>query len=114
MFLNSLAESHGDAAIGVVLSGGDPDGTLGVQAIKHHGGITFAQASESARFPGMPQHAIETDCVDFVLRPSEIVTSLIPCFPVPTRRHSSTAAVPKNDSRACLNPSSCASGESRC
>jgi two-component system, chemotaxis family, CheB/CheR fusion protein len=76
-FLTSLAEARADTAIGVVLSGGDADGTLGVQAIKHHGGITFAQAPESARFPGMPQHAIETECVDFVLRPREIARELM-------------------------------------
>jgi two-component system, chemotaxis family, CheB/CheR fusion protein len=30
------------------------------------------QQPESARFPTMPRHAIETGCVDFVLRPAEI------------------------------------------
>lgn len=72
LFFVSLAEARGDAAIGVVLSGGDADGTLGVQSIKHAGGITLAQSPESARFPGMPNNAIETGCVDFVGSPSEI------------------------------------------
>ena len=72
----SLAEEHGDGAIGVVLSGGDTDGALGIQAIKHGGGITFAQEPASARFPSMPRNAIATGCVDFVLRPNEIAREL--------------------------------------
>ena len=76
-FFTSLADERADAAIGVVLSGGDSDGALGVQAIKHAGGITFAQAPQSARFPGMPQHAIATECVDFVLTAGEIAAELV-------------------------------------
>ena len=72
----SLAENYGDAAISVVLSGGDSDGALGTQQIKHNGGITFAQEPSSARFPSMPRSAIETGCVDFVLRPSQIAREL--------------------------------------
>lgn len=75
-FFTSLAQQRADAAIGVVLSGGDADGTLGVQAIKGAGGITLAQTPQSARFPGMPQHAIDTECVDRVLSPREIALEL--------------------------------------
>jgi two-component system CheB/CheR fusion protein len=63
---------YADHAIGVVLSGGDSDGSLGMCEIKRAGGLTFAQHPDSARFPFMPRHAIETGCVDFVLRPNEI------------------------------------------
>ena len=72
----SLAETCGDAAISVVLSGGDSDGALGTQQIKHNGGITFAQEPSSARFPSMPRSAIETGCVDFVLHPGQIASEL--------------------------------------
>jgi two-component system CheB/CheR fusion protein len=72
----SLAEENGSAAIGVVLSGSNSDGSRGVRAIKQAGGIVFAQSPESARFPSMPRNAIETGCVDFVLRPEEIAHSL--------------------------------------
>jgi two-component system CheB/CheR fusion protein len=68
----SLATEYADDAIGVVLSGGDSDGSLGLQAIKHAGGIVFAQRPDSARFPNMPRHAIETGCVDWILSPAEI------------------------------------------
>jgi two-component system, chemotaxis family, CheB/CheR fusion protein len=72
----SLAAAYGSAAIGVVLSGGGSDGALGIQAIRAAGGVTFAQYPGSARFPSMPISAIETGCVDFVLRPNEIAREL--------------------------------------
>ena len=59
-----------------MLSGADADGSLGLREIKHAGGFTFAQQPESARFPTMPRHAIETGCVDLVLRPKEIAGEL--------------------------------------
>ncbi len=73
---NSLAAAVGDRAIGVVLSGGDNDGTLGVEAIKAAGGITFAQSVESAQVNSMPQTAIATGQVDFVLTPEAIAAAL--------------------------------------
>ena len=76
ILFRSLAEIRAESAIGVVLSGGDSDGASGIEAIKHAGGITFAQSPESAKFPGMPKHAIETGCVDFVLSPKAIALEL--------------------------------------
>ncbi len=76
LLFSSLAVAYGEGAIGVVLSGADADGSLGLREIKHAGGFTFAQHPESARFPMMPKHAIETGCVDLVLRPKEIAGEL--------------------------------------
>ena len=76
LLFSSLAAAYGEGAIGVVLSGADADGSLGLREIKHAGGFTFAQQPESARFPTMPQHAIDTGCVDLVLRPKEIAGEL--------------------------------------
>jgi len=53
MFLQSLAEERRHLSIGVVLSGTGLDGTLGLEAIKAEGGITFAQ-DKSAVYEGMP------------------------------------------------------------
>ena len=76
ILFTSLAKERGDSAIGVVLSGGGSDGSLGIRAIKQGGGTTFAQYPGSARFPSMPICAIETGCVGFVLRPNEIARGL--------------------------------------
>jgi two-component system CheB/CheR fusion protein len=75
-FFVSLAEQRAGAAIGVVLSGSNADGSRGVRAIKQSGGITFAQEPQSARFPVMPRNAIETGCIDFVLWPKQIAHAL--------------------------------------
>ena len=71
-FLRSLAERRASGAIGVILSGTAADGTLGLQAIKAEGGVTFAQDPSSAQFDGMPQSAIAAGCVDFVGSPQDI------------------------------------------
>ncbi|MEO6569043.1 MAG: chemotaxis protein CheB, partial [Opitutaceae bacterium] len=70
-FFESLASDRAERAIGVVLSGTATDGTLGLEAIKAEGGITFAQ-DESAKFDSMPRSAIAAGCVDFVLSPESI------------------------------------------
>ncbi len=70
-FFRTLAEECGHCAIGVILSGTANDGTLGLEAIKAEGGITFAQDA-SAQHDGMPQNAVASGCVDFVLPPEEI------------------------------------------
>jgi two-component system, chemotaxis family, CheB/CheR fusion protein len=76
-FMRSLAGSRGTRAIGVILSGTGSDGTLGLESIKGEGGITFAQTPSSAKYGGMPQSAIDSGCVDFVLPPKEIAEELL-------------------------------------
>jgi two-component system CheB/CheR fusion protein len=73
----SLAEDQGGQAIGVVLSGGGTDGTLGLEEIKAAGGITFAQEASSAKHDSMPRSAIGAGCVDFVLPPEGIARELV-------------------------------------
>ncbi|MBD2357955.1 PAS domain-containing protein [Tolypothrix sp. FACHB-123] len=75
-FLMSLAEERGSKAIGIVLSGGDADGTRGLEFIKGCGGITFAQCQESAKVNSMPNTAVASGHVDFILTPQEIAEEL--------------------------------------
>lgn len=77
LFFESLAEVHQTQAIGVVLSGTGTDGTLGLKAIKAHGGITIAQQLSSASYEAMPQSAIDADVVDFILVPENIPSQLL-------------------------------------
>ncbi len=77
LFFTSLAEVHQAHAIGVVLSGTASDGTAGLKAIKDHGGITFAQDEESAAFEGMPNSAVQSGAVDFVLPPDQIPLKIL-------------------------------------
>ncbi|HZG38163.1 MAG TPA: chemotaxis protein CheB [Nodosilinea sp.] len=75
-FFSALAQERGNRAIGVVLSGADSDGTLGLEAIKAAGGITFSQSEASAEFSSMPHRAIATGQVDFIQTPQEIAQTL--------------------------------------
>ncbi len=75
-FFRALAADRGRAAVGVVLSGTASDGTLGLQAIKAAGGITFAQNMETAKFDGMPRSAIAAGVVDYALPPAGIARQL--------------------------------------
>jgi two-component system CheB/CheR fusion protein len=75
-FFRSLAAEQQDRAIGIVLSGTGTDGTLGIEAIKGEGGITFAQHGNSAKYYGMPGSAISTGSVDFILPPEGIAAEL--------------------------------------
>ncbi|GEP45081.1 PAS domain S-box protein [Brevifollis gellanilyticus] len=75
-FFRSLAEDVGHLAVGVVLSGGLSDGTVGLEEIKAASGVTFAQ-DESAEHESMPKSAIDAGCVDYVLPPEGIAQELV-------------------------------------
>jgi len=81
LFFASLAEVHQAHAIGVVLSGTGSDGTMGLKAIKDHGGITFAQDEASASYEGMPHSAVHANVVDFILPPEKIPQKLLEITP---------------------------------
>ena len=76
LLFQALAEHCEDRAIGIVLSGTGSDGAAGMRAIKAAGGITFAQAPETAKYEGMPMSAIESGVVDHVLPPEQIGSEL--------------------------------------
>jgi two-component system, chemotaxis family, protein-glutamate methylesterase/glutaminase len=73
----SVAEAHGDRALGVVLSGTGVDGADGVRAIKARGGRTIVQNPASAAYSGMPHAARATGCADHVLPLEEIGPALV-------------------------------------
>jgi two-component system CheB/CheR fusion protein len=75
-FFRSLSTDQKSYALGVVLSGADSDGTLGLQAIKGEGGLSVAQSPETAEQRGMPLSSIEMDHVDFIGSPAEIAAEL--------------------------------------
>lgn len=70
----ALYQKH---AIAVVLTGGDGDGSFGVQIIKDHGGMVIAQDRPTSQDFSMPETSIKTGDVDFVLPLSEIAPMLI-------------------------------------
>lgn len=75
ILFSSLAEAQKERVIGIILSGSASDGTIGMKAIKHEGGLTFAQ-DDTAKFTSMPHSAIVAGVVDFILSPKEIALEL--------------------------------------
>lgn len=67
ILFGAVAATYGERAIGVILSGSNRDGADGIAAIKRSGGITIAQDPATAEYRIMPQAAIDTGCVDFVV-----------------------------------------------
>jgi len=75
-FFRSLASDQKNHSVGVVLSGADSDGALGLKTIKAEGGIAIVQTPETATYAGMPRSSIAADHVDLVLPPAEIAIEL--------------------------------------
>ncbi|MDR5815122.1 CheR family methyltransferase [Caballeronia sp. LZ033] len=76
-FFATLASEHGTRSVGIVLSGAGSDGAAGLSRIKESGGMTVAQKPEDAHFAEMPQHAISTRQVDFILPAAEMPEKLL-------------------------------------
>ncbi len=78
LFFVSLAQDQGEHAVGIVLSGSGSDGTLGLKAIKEHGGFSIAQGSNGTapRYPSMPASAAAGGAVDLVLPAERIPARL--------------------------------------
>jgi chemotaxis response regulator CheB len=77
VFLRSLTEHWDGKLIAVIVSGYDGDGAAALCGIKEVGGITIAQKLETAGHPDMPESAIASGCIDFVLSPEDIAKRIV-------------------------------------
>ena len=77
VFLRSLTRNWDGKLIAVIVSGYDGDGAAALCGIKEVGGITIAQKLDTARQPDMPESAIESGCIDFVLSPEDIAHEIV-------------------------------------
>jgi len=77
LFFRTLAEVHRERALAIVLSGTGSDGAVGLSRIKELGGVTLVQAPDDAEYDGMPEAAISTRAVDFVLPVVDIPQKLV-------------------------------------
>ena len=77
VFLRSLTHCWDGKLIAVIVSGFDGDGAAALCGIKEVGGITIAQKLSTAIQPDMPESAIASGCIDFVLSPEEIARELV-------------------------------------
>jgi chemotaxis response regulator CheB len=77
VFLKSLTAHWDGKLIAVIVSGYDGDGAAALCGIKEVGGITIAQKLDTAKQPDMPESAIDTGCIDFVLSPEDIAKKIV-------------------------------------
>src|SRR5450830_2056932 len=77
VFLRSLTEHWDGKLIAVIVSGYDGDGAAALCGIKDVGGITIAQKPETAAQPDMPESAVASGCVDFILSPEDIAKEIV-------------------------------------
>ncbi len=76
VLFESAAEVYEEKLIGVILTGANSDGSMGLKKIKDHGGLTIVQEPGSAKMNKMPQSAIEKSSVDYVLALQKISKTL--------------------------------------
>ena len=77
VFLKSLTSFWDGKLIAVIVSGYDGDGSAALSGIKEVGGITIAQKLTTADHPEMPESAIASGFIDYVLSPEDIAKVII-------------------------------------
>ena len=77
VFLRSLTRYWDGKLIAVIVSGYDGDGAAALCGIKEVGGTTIAQKLSTATQPDMPESAIDSGCIDFVLSPENIARKIV-------------------------------------
>jgi chemotaxis response regulator CheB len=77
IFLRSLAAHWGGKLIAVIVSGYDGDGANALCEIREVGGTTIAQTLDTAKQPDMPESAIKSGCIDFILSPEDIAKEIV-------------------------------------
>lgn len=76
VFLRSLTQHWKGKLIAVIVSGYDGDGADALCGIKEAGGVTIAQTLDTAARADMPESAIASGCIDFVLSPEDIAAKI--------------------------------------
>ena len=77
VFLRSLAQHWDGKLIAVIVSGCSGDGAAALCGIREVGGTTIAQKPDTAEQPDMPESAIASGCIDFILAPDEIAAQIV-------------------------------------
>ena len=90
----SVAKVYQRNAIAVVLTGGDGDGSFGVQVIKDEGGTVIAQDRPTSQDFSMPETSIKTGDVDFILPLDAIAPKLMELVGARRSRRSKSAGRP--------------------
>jgi two-component system chemotaxis response regulator CheB len=77
VLFETAAEAYGAGLIGLVLTGANADGAIGLRYIKDKGGLAIVQDPDTAIAPSMPQAAIRIAGPQHVLTPGQITDLLL-------------------------------------
>ncbi|MFO8090502.1 MAG: chemotaxis protein CheB [Desulfatiglandaceae bacterium] len=77
VFMRSLTQNWDGKLVAIIVSGLDGDGAAALPGIKEVGGITFAQKPDTASEPDMPESAIASRYIDFILSPQDIANEIV-------------------------------------
>jgi two-component system chemotaxis response regulator CheB len=75
--MESAADVYGPSLLGILLTGANQDGAVGMAAIGAAGGMTVVQDPDEAEVPTMPNEAIRLRAPDLVLPLNDIHTLLL-------------------------------------
>jgi len=77
VLFESAADVYKERLLGIILTGANSDGALGIKRIGMQGGTTIGQSPETADYPEMPKAAINTGYVRHIMTPDEISRYLL-------------------------------------
>jgi two-component system chemotaxis response regulator CheB len=77
VLFRSVAASHGEKVIGIILTGFLNDGTIGMVSIKRSGGHCIVQDPNEAEYPDMPLSVLETMEVDYCIPIKEMAAVIL-------------------------------------
>lgn len=95
----SAADTHRERVIGVILTGANEDGALGLAAIKQRGGLAIVQDPATAEGRAMPEAALAAVEADHVTALEEI-GSLLVRIVASSKRSPATEPVPDSSGKA--------------
>ncbi|TCJ12674.1 chemotaxis protein CheB [Flaviaesturariibacter flavus] len=72
----TIADSYGSRAVGLLLSGANHDGVAGLGLIRAAGGGAWAQDPATAQVAFMPQGAVDRGFADRILKPGEMADAI--------------------------------------
>jgi two-component system chemotaxis response regulator CheB len=77
VLFETAAYTYGEKVIGILLSGANQDGAQGAARIKECGGVAIVQEPASAQSPVMPEAALATTAIDYILPLPGIASFLV-------------------------------------
>ncbi len=67
VLFESSADAYASGLAGIILTGANDDGAMGLKMIKENGGLAIVQDPDTAEYPFMPRAAINMVKVDHIL-----------------------------------------------